>query len=101
MASIADFGYLICVSMVCTSVIFLRITEPRLRRPYKVPFYPYVSIFGMILPLLLILFLEESAINTGLFWIFIGFFVYNFYKLVKIETRKKQTKLFETLRKFL
>jgi len=99
-ASIADFGYLIVISMVCSSVIFLRITNPGLKRLYKVPFYPYTSILGMVLPLILILFLEETALHTGLIWILIGFFVYNFYRIVKRETRKK-TKFYKFLRRFL
>ncbi|MFH0929514.1 MAG: APC family permease [Candidatus Aenigmatarchaeota archaeon] len=100
-ASIADFGYLLCVSMVCSSVMFLRLSEPKLKRPYKVPFFPYSSLLGIVLPLLLIIFLEETAVNTGLIWIFVGFFVYNFYRLVKIETRLKRTKFYNTLRRFL
>jgi amino acid transporter len=100
-ASIADFGYLICISMVCSSVMFLRVTERRLKRPYRVPLYPYTTLLGMILPLFLLLFLGERAINTGLVWILIGFFVYNFYRLIKIETRKEQTRLSKFLRRFL
>jgi len=99
-ASIAGFGYLICISMVCSSVIFLRITDPRIKRLYKVPFYPYTSILGIILPLILLLFLKETAIYTGLAWILIGFFVYNFYRMVRIETRKK-SKFYRFLRRFV
>lgn len=99
-ASIADFGYLIVISMVCASVIFLRITDPRVKRLYKVPFYPYTSILGIVLPLILLFFLEESAINTGLLWILVGFFVYNFYRIVRSETRKK-SKFFKFLRRFV
>lgn len=99
-ASIADFGYLIVVSMVCASVIFLRITNSRLRRPYKVPLYPWSSLLGMIFPLVLLTFLEEPAIYTGLLWILIGFFVYNFYKIVRSETRKR-TKFYKFLRRFM
>jgi len=99
-ASIADFGYLIVISMVCASVIFLRITDPRIKRLFKVPFYPYTSILGIILPLILLLFLEETAIYTGLIWILVGFFVYNFYRMVKTETRKK-SKFYRFLRKFV
>ena len=99
-ASIADFSYLIVISMVCSSVIFLRIKEPQIKRLYKVPLYPYTSVLGIILPLILILFLEETALHTGLIWILIGFFVYNFYRIVKSETRKK-TKFYKFLRRFL
>jgi amino acid transporter len=99
-ASLADFGYMVCISMVCASVIVLRVTEPRTKRLYKVPLYPYTSVFGAILPVLMILFLEEKAINTGLLWIFIGFFIYNFYKIIKIETRKEKTK-YKFLKDFL
>jgi len=98
-ASIADFGYLICISMVCSSLIFLRIANRELNRPYKVPLYPYTSLLGIILPLILLIFLEEKAIETGLIWILIGFFVYTFYKLVKIEIRKK-TRFSKFLRRF-
>jgi len=99
-ASIADFGYLIVISMVCASVIFLRITDPRVKRLYKVPFYPYTSVAGIILPIFLLLFLEQTAIHTGLLWILIGFFVYNFYRIVRGETRKK-SKFYRFLRKFV
>jgi len=100
-ASIADFGYLICISMVCSSVMFLRIKEPRLKRPYRVPLYPYTSLLGMILPIFLLFFLEKNAINTGLLWILIGFFIYNFYKLIKSETRNKKGKIYRIFRRFL
>jgi len=99
-ASIADFGYLIAISMVCASVIFLRITDPMVKRLYKVPFYPYTSVIGIIMPLILLLFLGESAIYTGLAWILIGFFVYNFYRIVRSETRKK-SKFYRFLRRFV
>jgi len=99
-ASIADFAYLIVISMVCSSVIFLRITNPELKRLYKVPLYPYTSILGIILPLILILFLEETALHTGLIWILVGFFVYNFYRIVKRETRKR-TKFWKFLKRFV
>ncbi len=98
-ASIADFGYLIVISMVCASVIFLRVTDPMVKRLYKVPFYPYTSIIGIILPIVLLLFLEQTALHTGLIWILVGFFVYNFYRIVKRETRKK-TKFYRFLRRF-
>lgn len=92
-ASLADFGYLICISMVCSSVILKRITAPDMKRPYKTLLYPYSSILGTILPLFLLIFLEESAINTGLVWILVGFFVYNFYKIIKAELAKEEVTL--------
>jgi len=100
-ASIADFGYLITISMVCASVVFLRITDTQLKRLYRVPLYPYTSLLGMILPIFLLLFLEEKALHTGLIWILVGFFVYSFYKIVKSETRKKETKFWRFLRRFI
>ncbi len=100
-ASIADFGYLITISMVCASVVFLRITDTQLKRLYRVPLYPYTSLLGMILPIFLLLFLEEKALHTGLIWILVGFFVYSFYKIVKSETRKKETKFWRFLRSYV
>jgi len=99
--SIADFSYLITISMVCSSVVFLRITDPELKRFYKVPFYPYTSILGIILPIFLLLFLEETALHTGLVWILVGFFVYSLYKILKSEAREKETKFWLFLRRFI
>ncbi len=99
-ASIAGFGYLICISLVCSSVILLRITKPKLKRPYKVPLYPYLSILGMILPLILIIFLDRHALTTGLVWTLLGFFVYDFYKILKTDA-SRDTKIYNKLRKYL
>lgn len=99
-ASIADFGYLICISLVCSSVILLRLTNPEVKRPYKVPFYPYTSILGMLLPLVLIVFLDRHALTTGLVWTLMGFFVYDFYKILKTDA-SRDTKFYKRLRKFL
>lgn len=80
-ASISNFSYMLVVSMVCLSVISLR-KKPidKAKRFYKVPFYPYLSYIGVIVPPLLIPFLDQSAIFIGAVWLIIGFFFYNLWR---------------------
>ncbi len=75
-ASVSDFSYMIVVSMVCLSVVALRKKMSGIKRFFKVPLYPYTSFFGVIIPLLLIPFLDNSALLIGAAWIVIGLFFY-------------------------
>jgi hypothetical protein len=48
-----------------------------LTRPFKLPVYTFFAFLGMVLPLILLPFLESSAIFVGCIWIVFGFFVYS------------------------
>lgn len=80
-ASISNFSYMIVVAMVCMSVIVLR-RKPidHAKRFYKVPLYPYLSYLGVIIPPLLIPFLDQSALMIGAIWLVIGFVFYNIWR---------------------
>ncbi len=81
-ASVSNFSYMLVVSMVCMSVITLRRKPVKtvMKRFYKVPLYPYSSYFGIVAPLLLIPFLDQSALLIGAIWLVIGFFFYNAWR---------------------
>lgn len=80
-AYVSGFGYIIGISLVCLSLIILREKRSLLHRPFKVPFYEIFAFLGFILPLMLLPFLESSAILVGVAWIVIGFFIYCLHAL--------------------
>jgi APA family basic amino acid/polyamine antiporter len=43
---LVSLGTALAFSIVCISVIYLRRAEPRLERPFRVPFYPFTPILG-------------------------------------------------------
>ncbi len=48
MGSLVSLGTALAFAIVCASVIYLRRVEPDLARPFKVPFYPWTPILGII-----------------------------------------------------
>ncbi len=80
-AYLSSFGYIFAFSLVSCSLFILRKKRKYLERPFKVPFYKFFSLVGFAVPLILILFLESSAIFTGIVWMIIGFFVYCLHTL--------------------
>jgi amino acid transporter len=77
-ASITNLSYMIIVSSVGLAVIRLRKFEDK--ESFKLPFHPLGSILCVILPLILIPFLELSSIVIGAVWTIIGFIIYRITK---------------------
>jgi APA family basic amino acid/polyamine antiporter len=48
MGSLVSLGTALAFAIVCASVIYLRRAEPGLVRPFKVPFYPWTPILGIV-----------------------------------------------------
>jgi basic amino acid/polyamine antiporter, APA family len=49
LGALVSLGTAAAFGIVCISVLFLRKTEPNLVRPFKVPFYPFTPILGVVL----------------------------------------------------
>ena len=64
-ASLAGFGFLFGLGFVNFAVIGLGRTKPNLRRPFKVRFYPWVPIAGVITTWGFVPFLEMRTIILG------------------------------------
>jgi amino acid transporter len=80
-ASVSSFGFIITFSLVSLSLLILREKRKFLFRPFKLPIPMIFAFLGTILPLILIPFLESSAIFIGLVWMIVGFFVYCLHTL--------------------
>lgn len=46
LGQLVSIGTLLCFGMVCVAVLILRKTDPRLPRPFKTPFVPYIPLLG-------------------------------------------------------
>ena len=55
MGNLVSLGTALAFAIVCISVIYLRRAEPDLKRPFKVPFYPWTPILGAFFCLVLMI----------------------------------------------
>ncbi len=81
LADVSNVGSLTAFALVCITVIYLRISNPGLARPFRVPLFPLVPILGAVM----CLFLLKSILNkpqTGPFFLWyvgIGIALYFVY----------------------
>jgi len=61
-----DFGFIIGFAMVNLSLIKLRMDKPILDRPFKVPFYPFTPIAGIVTSLFLLIFIDIGVLSLGM-----------------------------------
>ncbi|MCD6263674.1 amino acid permease [Candidatus Bathyarchaeota archaeon] len=73
---VAEFGFIIGLALINYSVVWLRNRHPEIERPFKVPLYPYVPIFGAVSSFVVLPSLHPEAIGIGLLWVILGLLVY-------------------------
>jgi APA family basic amino acid/polyamine antiporter len=74
-----SIGTLLAFVIVCSSVMILRVRQPDLERPFKVPGYPLIPICGIATSLSLMGFLPfETWARLGA-WLALGLLIYLFY----------------------
>lgn len=61
-----DFGFIIGFALVNLSLMKLRREKPLLDRPFKVPFYPFTPIAGVVTSLFLLVFIDPSVLSLGI-----------------------------------
>ena len=86
-AFVSGFGFILAFSLVALSLLILREKRKFLDRPFKLPAYPLFTFLGIVLPLILLPFLESSAVFVGFIWIVFGFFVYCLHTLGIVRFR--------------
>ena len=75
-ASLSDFGYLMGLGIVNFAVIALHKKMPNLRRPFKVIWYPYIPILGVISCWMFVPSLELRSFVLGGILTFVGGLIY-------------------------
>jgi basic amino acid/polyamine antiporter, APA family len=104
LGALVSLGTAAAFGIVCISVIYLRRTEPQLERPFRVPFYPFTPILGIVLCACIIglIFVDKwtslqrgnwvpMAILVGYFAI--GVLVYRFYGMKHSKLAKGEAVL--------
>jgi APA family basic amino acid/polyamine antiporter len=79
LGELVSIGTLAAFVIVCVSVIVLRKTHPKLRRPFKTPFVPFVPIAGVAICLAQMIALPVDTWIRLIVWMLIGFAIYFSY----------------------
>ncbi|MEG1238937.1 MAG: amino acid permease C-terminal domain-containing protein, partial [Flavobacterium sp.] len=79
LAHMTSFGTLFAFTMVCIAVWIMRKRQPNIERPFKVPAYKLIVIFGVIINIGLIITLDKLALLLSGFWLVLGIIVYFAY----------------------
>jgi APA family basic amino acid/polyamine antiporter len=81
LSDLSNVGSLAAFTLVCITVIYLRVSEPGLTRPFRTPLYPAVPILGAIMCLVLLMSLMSTPATRNFFlgYLVIGIVVYFIY----------------------
>lgn len=79
LADMASFGTLFAFTMVCIAVWLLRVKEPNLVRPFRVPALPVIACLGIVVNIGLISQLSHDSLQTSGIWLLIGVAIYFLY----------------------
>jgi len=78
-AKLVSIGTLLAFVIVCTGVLVLRVREPNLKRPFKVPFIWFVAPMGSLSAAYLMFYLDGETWIRLLVWLAIGLAIYFLY----------------------
>ena len=78
LSDLSNVGSLAAFTLVCVTVIYLRVSSPGLKRPFRTPFFPVTPILGAIMCLVLLMSLMAGKATRNFFLIYlaIGIVVY-------------------------
>ena len=81
LSDLSNVGSLAAFALVCITVIYLRVTEPGLARPFRTPLYPVVPILGAIMCIVLLMSLMSTPATRNFFlgYLAVGIVVYFAY----------------------
>jgi basic amino acid/polyamine antiporter, APA family len=81
LGDLTNVGSLAAFALVCITVIYLRVTEPDLVRPFKTPLYPIVPIAGALMCFVLLMSLMATPATRKFFLIYLvgGIVIYFLY----------------------
>jgi len=83
LSEVTNVGTLAAFTIVCGTVIYLRVTHPKMARPFRTPFYPVVPVLGMLMCLVLLksLMTVPATAHFFLWYMAGGVIVYFMYGL--------------------
>jgi APA family basic amino acid/polyamine antiporter len=83
LSEVTNVGTLAAFTIVCGTVIYLRVTHPQMARPFRTPLYPVVPILGMLMCVTLLMSLMgvEKTRNFFIVYMAAGVLIYFVYGL--------------------
>jgi APA family basic amino acid/polyamine antiporter len=69
---LTSVGSLAAFAIVCITVIYLRVADPAMKRPFRTPFFPLTPILGALMCLMLLLSLMAVPTTRNFFLIYLG-----------------------------
>ena len=81
LSDLSNVGSLAAFALVCITVIYLRVSEPGLVRPFRTPLYPVVPILGAIMCVVLLMSLMSTPATRNFFlgYLIVGVVIYFAY----------------------
>jgi APA family basic amino acid/polyamine antiporter len=78
LSDLSNVGSLAAFSIVCITVLYLRVSNPDLVRPFRTPFFPFVPIAGVVMCLLLLMSLMATPATRNFFlgYLVVGTVIY-------------------------
>jgi len=78
LGDLTNVGSLAAFTLVCVTVIYLRVSSPGLARPFRTPFFPFTPILGAIMCIVLLMSLMAVTVTRNFFLIYlaIGMVIY-------------------------
>ncbi len=87
---LTSIGTLLAFAIVCASVLVLRKTHPKMHRPFRTPWVPFIPVMGILICLALMLSLGVTTWERLGIWILIGLVVYFTYGKKNSHLAKKE-----------
>jgi basic amino acid/polyamine antiporter, APA family len=79
LGDLVSLGTLLAFAIVCFSVLYLRITQPDMKRVFRVPFYPFTPLLGIASCVWLMLGILNMMKLLFIYYIPAGLLIYFFY----------------------
>jgi APA family basic amino acid/polyamine antiporter len=81
LSDLSNVGSLAAFTLVCITVIYLRVSEPGLERPFRTPLYPAVPVLGAVMCVVLLMSLMSTPATRNFFlgYLIVGIVVYFAY----------------------
>lgn len=89
LGQLVSLAVLICFAIMCFGVLALRFSQPNIKRPFKVPLFPYIPIVGIACCIGQTMLMPLSAWLPFFGWILFGFLIYFKYGVKRSKLRNR------------
>lgn len=89
LGELVSIGTLLAFAIVCAGVLVLRYKHPEMHRPFKVPFFPYVPILGILSAVGVMASLPGDTWIRLFVWMALGLVIYFLYGIRNSKLRKE------------